>query len=131
MPSAWSALRQATIGALIWAVGLVVIMLFGGYVIASDSAPSWRAFISLWCFASAPWAVLSVIYLGWSLIGFGEDVGRVLLAVSLAVILAGTLWEIAVQVHAVRHAFDSESTARSSILVVAVWALQSASGYVL
>lgn len=46
--------------------------------------------------------------------------------------LAATIpWGTAVQVHAVRHAFDSESALRASILVVAIWALQSALGYAL
>ena len=53
------------------------------------------------------------------------------LAVLVAGLAAAILRGIAVQVHAVRHAFDSESTLRASILVVAIWALQSALGYTL
>lgn len=129
--SAWSAVWQAVVGGAVWVFGILAIMLLGRRVMASDSTPSWRSFVSLWCFAAAPGAVVSLISTGLSLIGYGADLGRVVVSASLVVLLAGILWEIAVQVHAVRHAFGSESTARASILVVAVWALQSASGYVL
>ncbi len=53
------------------------------------------------------------------------------LTILVAGLAAAILRGIAVQVHAVRQAFDSESTARASILVVAIWALQSALGYAL
>ena len=129
--SAWSALWQTAVGGAVWVSGILAIMMFGCRVMASEFAPSWRSFISLWCFAAAPGAVVSLISTGLSLIGYGADLGRVIVSASLVVLLIGILWGIAVQVHAVRHAFDSESTARASILVVVVWALQSAVGYVI
>ena len=103
----------------------------GHYVMAGETAPSWRAFISLWCFAAAPWVVVSLISVGLAVIGSWEDLGRIAWSTSLAVLLAGILWGIAVQVHAVRHTFDSDSTTRATIRVVAVWALQTAIAYVL
>ena len=128
--SAWSALWQAVVGGAVWIFGILAIMIFGRRVMASDTTPSWRSFVSLWCFAEAPWAAVSLISIGLSLIGYGADLGRFVVLASLVALLAGILWGIAVQVHAVRHAFDSESTATASILVVAVWASQSAVGYV-
>ena len=126
-----SVLLQAAVGVGVWAAGIVVIMVFGRYVMASGAVPSWRSFSSLWCFTDAPWVVVSLVAAGLSAVRFDEELGGVIMWASLAVLLAGILWGIAVQVHAVRYAFDSESTVRASILVVAVWALQSASGYVL
>ncbi len=124
-------LWQTSVGVGVWSAGILVIMVFGRYVIASHAVPSWRSFISLWCFADASWVVVSLVAAGLSAIRFGDDLGRVVMWVSLPVLLAGMLWGIAVQVHAVKHAFDTESTTRASIVVVTVWALQSALGYVL
>ena len=75
--SAWSAVGQAAIVAVVWAAGVVVVMAFGRRVMASDFAPRWRSFTSLWCFAAAPWAAVSLISTGLSTIGHGADVGRV------------------------------------------------------
>lgn len=122
---------QAAVGVGVWAAGVLLIMVLGRYVMASNAAPSWRSFISLWCFAEAPWIVVLLVAAGLSAIRFGKGLGRLVTWALLSVLLAGILWGIAVQVHAVRHAFDSDSAVRASILVVAVLALQRASGYVL
>ena len=108
-----------------------IIIVTGRWVMGAYSPPSWRGFISLWSFASAPWAVVAVISAGSSVIDYGAGLGRTGGLAALAILLAGILWGIAVQVHALRHAFDSGSTIRATILVVAVWTSQSALGHVL
>lgn len=137
-------LQNASIGLTLWRVlagegmwvaGLVAIMVAGRWVMRADTAPSWRGFTSLWIFAGAPWMLVSLLSIGFWLINYGDGSGRagglVSLIVFLGVLIAGILWGIAVQVHAVRHAFDAASTSRATVLVIAVWVLQSAIGYVL
>ena len=122
---------EAAVCHAVWAAGVVVIMVTGRWIMGAYSPPSWRGFTSLWSFASAPWAVVALISAGLSVSDYGADLGRAGGLAALAILLAGILWGIAVQVHAVRHAFDSDSTIRATMLAVAVWTRQSALGYVL
>ncbi len=122
---------EAAVCHAVWAAGVAVIMVTGRWVMGAYSRPSWRGFISFSSFAIASWVVVALLLAELSVIGYGDDLGRAGVLVALATLLARILWGIAVQAHAVRHAFDSDSTIRATMLAVAVWTRQSALGYVL
>ena len=110
------------------AAEIAIIMTLGRWVMRADAAPSWRGFISLWGFAQTPWIVGGILSAGLVLVSVGIPSGRGAEMIGLALLVATLVWGVSVKVHMVRHAFDSESVWRASLLVIGIWVLQSALG---
>ena len=122
-------LSYSLITVALFAAEIVIIMTLGRWVMQADETPSWKGFISLWSFAQAPWIVGGLLSTGLLWVTFVIPLDRGAGLAGLALLLAILVWGISVKVHAVRHAFDSESTLRASALVIVIWILQSALGY--
>jgi hypothetical protein len=100
-----------------WAIAVVTIMLLGSRVLQANSRPTRRSFITVWGFAQAPAILGVVVGLTFSSVGY-DNLANIGGWVLYAVVIGGTMWSIAVEVHAVRHAFGSTATFRASALVV-------------
>ena len=112
------------------AAEIAIIMTLGRWVMRADKAPTWRGFLSLWGFAQIPWIVGGVLSTGLAVMLVIVPLGQGGEMMRLALLVATLVWGVSVKVHVVRHAFDSESTLRASLLVVGIWVLQSALGWV-
>ena len=123
------ALFRFLITVALFAAEIAIIMTLGRWMMQANETPGWRGFISLWGIAQAPWIVGGLLWTGLLWAAFVIPLGHGAGMAALALLLATLVWGIAVKVHTVRHAFDSESTRRASVLVVGIWILQSALGY--
>ena len=112
------------------AAEIAIIMTLGPWVMQAGEAPAWRGFISLWSFAQIPWVVGGALAAGLAVMAVAVPLGPGGALVRLALLVATLVWGVSVKIHMVRYAFGSESTLRASLLVVGIWVLESALGWV-
>ncbi len=108
--------------------GIVAIRVFGRWVMRPEAVPTRRGIASLWVFALLPWLIWIRLWMRLSLAMPGEPLGKRGEMAAIGTLIATVVWGEA-RIHAIKHAFASNSIFRPAALVLGIWILQSAMGY--